>query len=98
MRYVCLVAVWSFLTCSPWWVSRHLLYYGSLEGKVLHWSRSRTILEAQSVKMGRWYDSAESRKHIWPFIRSFGLEASLDDLVRIPSVRENEGVDRLTSG
>lgn len=59
----------------------HLLYYGSQQENVLHWKRTQVLLREQSVKMGRQYDDPASRKHVLPFIRSFGLEGSLEELV-----------------
>lgn len=60
----------------------HLLYYGRRQESVLHWRRSQALLREQSLKMGRLYDAPASRKHIAPFIRSFGLEGSLAELVQ----------------
>ena len=59
----------------------HLLYYGSEQEKALHWQRTQEILKDQSVKMGREYDTPESRAHIEPFIKSFDLQDSLVELV-----------------
>lgn len=59
----------------------HLLYYGSEQEKALHWQRTLEILKDQSVKMGREYDTPESKAHIEPFIKSFDLQDSLADLV-----------------
>jgi len=58
----------------------HLLYYGSSQEKALHWEKTLRILEEQSEKMGREYDSPESRSHIVPFIESFKLEETLYEM------------------
>ncbi|USW52953.1 hypothetical protein Slin15195_G062720 [Septoria linicola] len=58
----------------------HLLYYGSQQEKALHWQRTQSMLLAQSVKMGKQYDSPESVEHIQPFVESFGLQGTLDQL------------------
>lgn len=62
-------------------VGMHLLYYGSEQQNVLQWKRTQRLLKEQSIKMGRQYDSPESRKHIRPFIESFHLQDTLKDLV-----------------
>jgi phosphatidylserine decarboxylase len=62
-------------------VGMHLLYYGSQQEKVLHWQRTLQLLKDQSEKMGREYDSPESKQHIVPFIQSFDLEAGLSEMV-----------------
>ena len=58
----------------------HLLYYGTEQEKALHWKRTQAMLRDQSVKMGKQYDSPDSKTHIWPFIKSFHLESSLEQL------------------
>lgn len=58
----------------------HLLYYGSEQEKALHWKRTLELLQSESEKMGREYDSPESKSHIQPFIQSFQLENTLSDL------------------
>ena len=58
----------------------HLLYYGSEQEKALHWQRTQALLKEQSVKMGKQYDAPESVEHIRPFIESFNLQESLDEL------------------
>ncbi|KAK5172626.1 uncharacterized protein LTR77_002746 [Saxophila tyrrhenica] len=40
------------------------------------------MLKDQSVKMGKQYDSPESKDHIQPFIESFHLQDSLSDMVQ----------------
>jgi phosphatidylserine decarboxylase len=55
----------------------HLLYYGKSQAHALHWHRVRKLLEEESVKLGREYDTPESRSHIQPFIESFHLQDSL---------------------
>ncbi|KAF2489081.1 hypothetical protein BU16DRAFT_531495 [Lophium mytilinum] len=62
-------------------IGMHLLYYGSTQEKALHWSRTLELLKEQSEKMGREYDSPESKAHIQPFIDSFGLQDSMKDMV-----------------
>jgi phosphatidylserine decarboxylase len=63
-------------------VGMHLLYYGSYQEEALHWQRTLALLKAQSEKMGREYDSPESKQHIVPFIQSFGLEDNLSEMVK----------------
>ncbi|KAK4692023.1 phosphatidylserine decarboxylase, partial [Lecanoromycetidae sp. Uapishka_2] len=60
----------------------HLLYYGSEQEKALHWQRTLELLKDQSVKMGKEYDTPESKAHIGPFIKSFQLEDSLSEMVK----------------
>ena len=60
----------------------HLLYYGSQQEKALHWQRTLEVLKNQSEKMGREYDTAESKAHIEPFIQSFELQESLAEMVK----------------
>ena len=62
-------------------VGMHLLYYGSQQEKALHWQRTLDLLKSQSEKMGREYDSPESKQHIVPFIQSFELEPTLYEMV-----------------
>ncbi|TKA24096.1 hypothetical protein B0A50_06836 [Salinomyces thailandicus] len=59
----------------------HLLYYGSEQEKALHWDKTRQLLKEQSEKLGRQYDSPESKRHIRPFIDDFGLQHSLSDML-----------------
>jgi len=58
----------------------HLLYYGNAQEKTLHWKKTLELLQAQSVKMGKEYDSPESKAHIIPFIQSFNLQDGLEEL------------------
>jgi phosphatidylserine decarboxylase len=58
----------------------HFLYYGSEQEKALHWKKTQALLKEQSEKMGRQYDSPESKDHIQPFIESFHLQESLKDM------------------
>jgi phosphatidylserine decarboxylase len=62
-------------------VGMHLLYYGSEQEKALHWKRTLELLQNQSDKMGKEYDSPESKQHIVPFIQSFALEPTLFEMV-----------------
>lgn len=62
-------------------VGMHALYYGSEQEKALHWKRTLSLLKAQTEKMGRQYDTPESRAHIMPFVKSFALEDSMKDMV-----------------
>ncbi|KAI9733824.1 MAG: hypothetical protein M1818_007091 [Claussenomyces sp. TS43310] len=62
-------------------VGMHLLFYGSEQKKALHWKRTLKLLEEQSHKMGREYDSPASKQHIIPFITSFNLQEGLHELV-----------------
>jgi phosphatidylserine decarboxylase len=60
----------------------HLLYYGNAQENALHWKKTLEVLQAQSVKMGKEYDSPESKAHILPFVQSFKLEDSLAELAK----------------
>jgi phosphatidylserine decarboxylase len=62
-------------------VGMHLLYYGSEQEKALHWKKTLELLQNQSEKMGKEYDSPESKQHIVPFIQSFQLESTLYEMV-----------------
>lgn len=59
----------------------HLLFYGSEQENVLESKRAQEMLRFQSVKMGKQYDLPESKNHIQPFIQSFKLQSTLDELV-----------------
>lgn len=59
----------------------HLLYYGSEQEKALHWQRTQAMLKEQSVKMGKQYDDPASKDHIQPFIESFGLQSTMQEMV-----------------
>lgn len=61
----------------------HLLYYGSHQENILQWKRAQDLLKSQSVKMGKQYDSPASKDHIQPFIDSFDLQDTLQELVRL---------------
>ena len=63
-------------------VGMHLLYYGSEQGKALHWQRTLDLLKDQSVKMGAEYDSPDSKQHIKPFIDSFDLANTMSEMVK----------------
>ena len=58
----------------------HFLYYGAGQETILHWKRSQALLKSQSEALGKNYDSPASKKHIRPFIESFGLTGSLTEL------------------
>ena len=60
----------------------HLLYYGSQQEKVLQFQRTVALLKAQSEKMGKEYDSPESKAHIQPFIDGFDLQGTLSEMVQ----------------
>lgn len=62
-------------------IGMHLLYYGTQQENVLQWKRTQQLLKDQSVKMGKQYDSPESKAHIQPFIQSFKLEGTLHEFV-----------------
>jgi len=62
-------------------VGMHLLYYGSEQENILHWQKTLALLKGQSEKMGREYDAPESKQHIVPFIKSFNLEDTMDEMV-----------------
>jgi phosphatidylserine decarboxylase len=62
-------------------VGMHLLYYGSEQEKALHWKKTLELLKNQSEKMGKEYDSPESKQHIVPFIQSFDLGSTLYEMV-----------------
>jgi phosphatidylserine decarboxylase len=59
----------------------HMLYYGSAQSAALHTHRAKELLAAESLKMGREYDTPESKAHIAPFIASFGLADSMSEMV-----------------
>ena len=63
-------------------VGMHLLYYGSEQEKALHWKRTLALLQEESVKMGKEYDTPESKAHIRPFLESFHLESSMAEMVK----------------
>lgn len=63
-------------------VGMHALYYGSEQEKALHWKKTLTLLETQSKKMGKQYDDPASVEHIQPFIESFELQNTLDEMVQ----------------
>lgn len=58
----------------------HLLYVGSEQEKVLHWSKTHELLKQQSIKMGKEYDDPKSVDHIQPFIESFNLQQSMKEM------------------
>ncbi|KAK0932795.1 hypothetical protein LTR29_015647 [Friedmanniomyces endolithicus] len=60
----------------------HILYYGSAEETALHWRPTQDLLKEQSVKMGKQYDSPDSRDHIKPFIDSFHLLPSMPEMLQ----------------
>jgi len=60
----------------------HFLYYGKEQGQLLHLKRTQKLLEEQSMKMGLQYDSPQSVDHIEPFVRSFHLEESMQEMVK----------------
>ncbi|KIV79094.1 phosphatidylserine decarboxylase [Exophiala sideris] len=60
----------------------HFLYYGSKQEKLLHAKKVEKLLEEQSVKMGKQYDSPESKAHIKPFLDSFQLWDSMKEMVK----------------
>ncbi|TAQ87979.1 hypothetical protein B7494_g3663 [Chlorociboria aeruginascens] len=62
-------------------VGMHLLYYGSEQEKMLHWKKTLALLQSQSEKMGKEYDSPESKAHIVPFIQSFDLAGTMNEMV-----------------
>jgi phosphatidylserine decarboxylase len=62
-------------------VGMHLLYYGSEREKALHWKKTLELLKNESEKMGREYDSPESKQHIPHFIEAFHLQDTLQELV-----------------
>ena len=63
-------------------VGMHLLYYGSEQEKVLQCKRTLALLKSQSEKMGKEYDTPESKAHIEPFIQSFELQDTLSEMVQ----------------
>lgn len=62
-------------------IGMHLLYYGSEQEKALHWQRTLALLKEESDKMGKEYDSPDSKAHIQPFIDSFDLGPTLPEMV-----------------
>jgi len=63
-------------------VGMHLLYYGTAQEKALHWKRTVELLKKQSEKMGRMYDTPQSKSHIIPFMDSFDLRNSMAEMVK----------------
>jgi len=63
-------------------VGMHLLYYGSAQENALHWQRTLNLLKGESEKMGKEYDDPSSKQHIIPFLQSFGLEGTMDEMVK----------------
>jgi len=63
-------------------IGMHLLYYGSHQENVLGWKGTEKCLKEQSEKMGREYDDPHSEAHIQPFIDSFQLQGSLNEMVK----------------
>jgi phosphatidylserine decarboxylase len=45
-----------------------------------HWKQTLQLLKSQSEKMGKEYDDPKSRDHIQPFIDSFKLQDTLQEL------------------
>ena len=62
-------------------VGMHLLYYGSMQEKLLQWQQTEDLLKAQSIKMGEEYDAPQSKVHIASFIESFDLSSTLAEFV-----------------
>lgn len=60
----------------------HALYYGSEQEKALQWKKTVALLKAQSEKMGKEYDDPKSVDHIIPFIQSFDLASSMNEMVK----------------
>lgn len=60
----------------------HFLYYGHYQQRFLTLARVEQLLKEQSMKMGRNYDSPESKSHIAPFIEAFGLQESMREMVK----------------
>jgi phosphatidylserine decarboxylase len=60
----------------------HLLYYGTYQEMLLATRRANDLLAAQTLKMGKQYDSPASKAHIIPFIDSFDLRNSLAELAQ----------------
>lgn len=60
----------------------HMLYYGSYQQQILRTQRVEKLLEEQSIKMGKSYDTPESKSHIMPFIDSFELADSMKEMVK----------------
>ncbi len=58
----------------------HLLYYGTRQAQFLHVKRVQDVLAQQSIKMGQMYDTPESKDHIKPFLDSFQLWDSMQDM------------------
>ncbi|PSS05247.1 phosphatidylserine decarboxylase-domain-containing protein [Coniella lustricola] len=61
-------------------IGMHMLYYGSEQERLLSWDKTKALLKEQSEKMGREYDDPASVAHIQPFIESFELQGTLDQL------------------
>lgn len=59
----------------------HLLYYGTYQERLLGTKRVIAMLTAQTEKMGKQYDDPASKAHIQPFIESFQLQSTLQQLL-----------------
>lgn len=59
----------------------HMLYYGSKQENVLQWKQTEALLKSESEKMGKQYDTPESVSHIEPFIQSFNLGPTMNEMV-----------------
>lgn len=62
-------------------IGMHLLYYGSEQEKLLHNQYVLGLLKSQSEKIGAEYDAPESVAHIQPFIDSFELGPSMQEMI-----------------
>lgn len=58
------------------------MYYGNEQERALHWKETLKLLKDKSEKMGREYDTPESKGHIEPFIQGFNLQDSLVEMVK----------------
>ena len=58
----------------------HLLYYGTKQSKLLHLKEAQKLLEEENIKMGREYNAPQNKVYIKPFITSFQLWGSLNQL------------------
>ncbi|KAJ6581452.1 phosphatidylserine decarboxylase-domain-containing protein [Mycena capillaripes] len=57
-------------------IGMHLLFYGNEQIKVLHSHTVESLLQEQSVKEGKLYDSPESASSIPSFVATYSLDTS----------------------
>ncbi|KAF9077969.1 phosphatidylserine decarboxylase-domain-containing protein [Rhodocollybia butyracea] len=55
-------------------IGMHLLFYGTAQETILHYKSVEHLLQEQSVKQGKIYDSPESAKSIPSFVKTYSLD------------------------